>query len=237
MKRKVEFDHYSERYCDEIGEAVAFTGKGHDFFLRVKIDWLLKTVTGKLAGNTLKMLDVGCGHGLYHSRLVESGRVDLHGVDPAEKVIEMAKSANPAVSYKVNDGKTLFYSDGEFDVCFALCVFHHVPPEARIGLLSEMVRVTRKGGLVVIFEHNPLNPLTVRIVNSCPLDRNAKLLRSGELKAISEKLGFSKVRTDYLMFFPFDGQWFRVAEGLMSFIPFGAQYAFSLTKSVADSSL
>ena len=42
----------------------------------------------------------------------------------------------------------------------------------------ELKRVLRAGGACVIFEHNPLNPLTVQAVNTCPFDENAVLIKA-----------------------------------------------------------
>ena len=58
----------------------------------------------------------------------------------------------------------------------AICVLHHVPMSNRFKLVNEMVRVARPQGIVAIFEHNPLNPLTRHAVNSCELDKDAILL-------------------------------------------------------------
>ena len=78
-----------------------------------------------------------------------------------------------------------------FDVVFSACVFHHIPHGEHLNWLQELHRITRPGGLIAIFEHNPLNPLTVRGEHlSVRRERQADFRpRSGEAAA-SRRLGF-----------------------------------------------
>ena len=48
------------------------------------------------------------------------------------------------------------------------------------AFVAELARVVRPGGLVVVFEHNPLNPLTRLVVSRVTFDDGVRLLRSGE---------------------------------------------------------
>ncbi len=49
-------------------------------------------------------------------------------------------------------------------------ILHHIRPEKRAGALAEASSKLRKGGSLVVFEHNPLNPLTTHAADSCPFD-------------------------------------------------------------------
>ena len=53
-----------------------------------------------------------------------------------------------------------------------------------------------------VFEHNPYNPLTCRLVSRCPVDRDAILLKPRETIARFERSGFSAVVANYCLFFP-----------------------------------
>jgi hypothetical protein len=101
---------------------------------------------------------------------------------------------------------------------------HHVRPPEWPGFLSEMRRVVRPGGIAVVIEHNPMNPLTRRIVNCCPLDKNAMLLWSGQLKAMLSNAGFQNVSVRFILFTPFDNAFFRSVDRALGSIPLGAQY-------------
>jgi 2-polyprenyl-3-methyl-5-hydroxy-6-metoxy-1,4-benzoquinol methylase len=100
----------------------------------------------------MRLLDVGCGPGsitLDLARVVAPGEVV--GIDAVEApLVEARKSAAAAglanVSFRVADGMALPFDDGTFDVVHAHQVLQHVPDPA--GMLREMRRVARPGGLV-----------------------------------------------------------------------------------------
>lgn len=73
--------------------------------------------------------------------------------------------------------------------------------------------------------HNPWNPLTVRAVNDCPFDVNAKLLAMPELKRKAIAAGWSQVAHEFCVFFPRPLALLRPMERTMTRIPLGAQYA------------
>ena len=88
---------------------------------------------------------------------------------PLNEMVEVASGRNPWADYEAIRAEGPFpFGEGAFDVSFAVCVLHHVPPPQRLALVSEMARVTRPGGTVAIFEHNPWNPLTRRAVAGGP---------------------------------------------------------------------
>ncbi len=219
-----EFDQYKDNYGSEINESLAFAGKEHDFYLKLKADHLLQKVSQRLdAGERLSLLDVGCGHGLMH-RFYRHPNLDVSGCDPAASVIDEAITMNPDVSYSANDGETLPYDDDSFDISTAVCVMHHVPPAQWPEFLAEMDRVTKPGGLVAIYEHNPFNLVTRHIVNNCPLDENAVLLKPGKLKNMMKATGLDEPRNEFIVFFPFQVSVFRMIERMLEWLPLGAQY-------------
>src|SRR5262249_2774818 len=103
-------------------------------------------------------LDVGCGSGIDTLALAQivgaSGRVV--GIDYDETMIALAnQKADSAgvsswVQHKVADGSTLPFDANAFDASHCERVFQHVLQPER--LLSEMVRVTRPGGWIVVID-------------------------------------------------------------------------------------
>ena len=65
--------------------------------------------------------------------------------------------------------------------------------------------MTRPGGLVAIFEHNPLNPLTRKAVRDCPFDEDAVLLSRGEARRRLAEAGLAEVEAPFIIFFPREG--------------------------------
>ncbi|MEK7989610.1 MAG: class I SAM-dependent methyltransferase [Thiotrichaceae bacterium] len=228
-----EFNTYKDDYSQQIEEQLSFAGQNHDFYTKVKVAYLLKQVQkvrSRLSETHLKLLDVGCGHGIAHPFILEQDKeILLYGVDPADEVIEMARK-NVGIEYSSNDGITLPYADDTFDVTFTICVMHHVPPTQWQAFLQEMYRVTRKSGELIIFEHNPYNPLTVRIVNNCPLDKNATLLKPKQIKSMMQDISLLEPTNDFILFFPFDFKVFRILEQGLKWLPIGAQYVVHAEK-------
>ena len=85
--------------------------------------------------------------------------------------------------------------------------------------------------MIAIFEHNPLNPLTVRAVNTCPFDVNARLIRAGEFVERYRKAGWRRPSVQYHVFFPHAASALRIFEPYMSRLAIGAQYSVVARKS------
>lgn len=217
------FDGYEDRYEQVIERAIAFSGQEHAFFLEAKARRLLELAhrhLGDPAG--LRVLDVGCGPGLLDRFLDDFA--GLHGTDISEAMVEKAARANPKVGYRLSTEARLAFEDGTFDLSFAVCVLHHVPPDRQGRLLGEMRRVTRPGGLVAVFEHNPLNPLTRLVVSRCEFDEEASLLGLRATRTLLSAAGLKPLEAGYILFFPWRGALFERLGDLLSPLPLGAQY-------------
>jgi len=56
--------------------------------------------------------------------------------------------------------------------------------------------------MLMVYEHNPLNPLTNRIVDNCPFDVNAKLIPASLMAKRCRQVGFMNVSVKYRVFVP-----------------------------------
>jgi SAM-dependent methyltransferase len=218
-----EFDRYAERYEQLVQSSIGFSGQDQSFFIEARARRLLDVVRRRLGEpNRVRGLDVGCGGGLGHAHLRALAR--LEGVDLSEAMIATARQRNPGVLYHVADGSRLPFEQGAFDLTFTSCVLHHVPAGERGGFIGELRRVTRPGGLVVIFEHNPLNPLTRLAVHRCEFDRDALLLGRRETRRRLIEAGLQLAEDRYFLFFPWRNRLLERAERALARIPLGAQY-------------
>jgi SAM-dependent methyltransferase len=215
------FDRHP-RYEEAVEEAIAFAGQEHSFYLEAKARRLLELSQRHLGRRPVRALDVGAGIGLI-DRLLLPHVTALAGVDVSGVMVERAREMNPGVEYQIYDQR-LPYGDGEFDIVFAVCVLHHVDAADRAPLLAEMARVTNEGGLTVIFEHNPLNPLTRRVVRTCVFDEGVELLPRRELARLFRAAQLLVVEEQYLLFFPWRSRVLAQLERGLNRLPFGAQY-------------
>ncbi|MBB4003077.1 methyltransferase domain-containing protein [Aurantimonas endophytica] len=224
-KPNSEFDSYRTSYANVVNDSIAFTGLSVDFFVQAKAERLLDVAAEKLGrpATELSFLDVGCGVGTYHPLL--AGRVrSVTGVDPSSECIEEARLKNPWVDYSVSTGTTLPFQTGQFDVTYAICVMHHVPVVQWELFVSEMARVTKHGGIVVLFEHNPYNPLTRRAVSTCPFDADAVLLSKRKAEQYLRNSGLNEVTGRYILSIPSKIGALRKLDDALGFAPTGAQY-------------
>jgi ubiquinone/menaquinone biosynthesis C-methylase UbiE len=218
------FDAHADSYADSVQRSIDFCGQELEYFTRRKTDHLLD-VTRRYLGDaqTLDFLDVGCGVGVTDALLAD--RVGaLHGVDVAGEAIACAAERNPTVAYQSSDGVALPYRDEFVDVVFAICVMHHVDPPERSAFVSEMRRVVRRGGLVVVFEHNPFNPLTRAAVNRCAFDEGVVLLRRRSVEAELRAAGLAPVESRYIIFTTSPRPALIACERALGGVPLGAQY-------------
>src|SRR6266480_1460896 len=114
---------------------------------------ILKAI-GEPAG--LAVLDAGCGEG-YLSRILASNGATVTGVDSSARLIEAARTQNPAdalpVSFDVGSVDELPYRDSTFDlvVCNHLINDQDRPRKP----VSGFARVLRSGGRLIILMLHP----------------------------------------------------------------------------------
>jgi SAM-dependent methyltransferase len=222
-KASSEFDRYSDSYREAVEESISFCRADLDFFTRTKVEKLLELA--QLAGSPreLSFLDVGCGTG-ETDQLLEGRVGSLAGVDVSQGMVERAKLRNPWAEYRsYAEGGRLPFDDASQDVCFAICVFHHVARPERTQLVAEMKRICRPGGAIAVFEHNPWNPLTRRAVRGCEFDADAELLTRRQTTRLLADAGLQP-RGAYIEFFTRDGALLRGIEAGLRWLPLGAQY-------------
>lgn len=219
-----EFDAYDQTYDATVNRAIAFSGLTVDFFTRVKVEYFVDLIEAlRPPAARADVVDIGCGVAISHPLL--AGKVGrLAGVDVSTACVAKAAESNPRNDYKPFDGLNLPYPDESFDAASAVCVFHHVAIADRVKLATDVRRVLRPEGLFAIFEHNPLNPLTMRVVNNCEFDNNAILLRRQEAENLLREAGFRDISTRFILTIPAAGRVLRTVDRVFSRIPFGAQY-------------
>lgn len=227
---RAEFDALADEYHDQHKENIAITGEGPEFFSEYKICDLASLV--QLHGlPSDSILDFGCGIGnsVPYFRKYFPNSV-LNCSDVSARSIEIAKTRFPGNEQYALINEIIPLESESQDIVFTACVFHHIPHEDHQHWLQELRRVTRPGGLLVIYEHNPLNPLTVRAVNTCPLDVNAKLILGRMMSKRASIAGWTNTKITYRMFFPSVFSYLRPLEKHIGWLALGAQYRMTARK-------
>lgn len=223
---KPEFDRYADKYTELHQASIVASGEEPSFFSAYKAKYMAARVRANPAEPPLLILDFGCGIGNSIPHLREAfPEAELFGTDPSGESIRLAQESLSAVaSFQVAPESGLPYASDSFDAVLVACVFHHIPPDARLRWMAELRRVIKPGGQIFVFEHNVLNPLTVKAVNECPFDEDAILLPRAELLKLARDAGFADIHARYVVFFPHALAALRPLESLLGWLPLGAQY-------------
>jgi len=220
-----EFDKFAEEYLKLLSQHIRITGEEPEYFTEYKIRDL-KRVSSELKLLPGNILDFGTGVGNSIPFLVKYFKeAKIHGVDVSEKSLAIARNRFGSLAeFSSFDGEFLPYTNELFDIAFAACVFHHIPLKKHLHLIQEISRTLKSGGIFMIYEHNPYNPLTRYVVNNCPFDANAVLLTKTEVNKILKKTGLKVVMQEYRVFFPVSLKILRPSEQCLKWFPLGGQY-------------
>lgn len=223
---KPEFDQYAEEYTDLHRASIRASGEDPAFFAAYKAGYMASWLGEAARTKSLSILDFGCGVGNTIAQLRKTfPAASLHGADLSGESIRLASESHAReATFRTIENARLPHEDASFDLVMAACVFHHIPPPERTHWMSEIRRVLKPGGHVFVFEHNMLNPLTLKTVRDCPFDEDAILLPRSELLTLVRQGDFRTVSCRYIVFFPHRLALLRPLEPFMGWIPFGAQY-------------
>jgi len=200
------FDRISEEYD------ISLPAHVQDHYLRRR-----QRVLAPLLGGG-KGLDVGCGTGKLMERLSEDGRV--FGVDGSNGMLIVLKDAGRGAAAKAVT-RALPFDNDAFDVVWCVAVLHHLgSPEMVASTIREMARVTRPGGHVVVWDHNPNNPYWPIVMSRVPQDTgDERLVSAAEIDAALEEAGITERTLQRRGFVPdFSPRWLLWLFQVMEFV-------------------
>lgn len=216
---KLDFDDYVDQYDALLSDQVSFFNRDHSYFAKYKVE-LTREVINRIPE---RIMDYGCGIGrsipILHKCFPTA---ELFGCDISEKSLDYARKKYPYARFlTISELQPVWNT---FDLVFVAGLFHHVPPSEHSNVMSIINRLLNNNAYVVIFEHNPLNPLTLKIVNSCPYDKDAVLLNHRDLKSLVNRSDLNLYYDGYILFFPWFFRWLRPLERFLRYVPFGGQH-------------
>ena len=129
-------------------------------------------------------LDIGCFDGNFASGIARHfnlNKFQTHGVD-------INLCANPNITFTQYDGKILPFSDNSFDLISCIFILHRTPEQNLEICCSEIFRVMKPGGMVILQEHNINNDTDKKIADILNLYNS---LNYKSTSPIFKKLGFN----------------------------------------------
>lgn len=215
---KINFDDYSASYDELLHESTKLYAEDSEYFAKYKVERVRAATTGSVR----RILEYGCGTGrnIVHLASAFPG-AEVVGSDVSAESLKIAERDNPQSQFMLEDGSTEM---GSFDLIFVASVFHHIPPAQRPGVMQKLAARLVPGGMIDVFEHNPFNPVTRRIVDQCPFDADAILLKPRELRELYAQAGLKQQQQTFCVFVPPRLSWLLPIERWLGWLPMGGQY-------------
>ena len=108
---------------------------------------LLGNVKGK------KILDFGCGSGIYAKILTKRG-AKVKGFDISDEMIRISKRENPKLDLRIGSGYNIPFKE-KFDIVFAALVMHYFSDLDKV--FKQVRKVLKKNGVFVFSIGNPVS--------------------------------------------------------------------------------
>lgn len=99
------------------------------------------------------VVDFCCGTGSQLRHLRKAGYEGLVGIDLSPNMVEYARSRRTFVDCRIEDATASSLESSSFDLAIVSFALHEKPKALASAMLSEMRRVVRKGGWVVVVDY------------------------------------------------------------------------------------
>ena len=131
------YNEEAQRWGDSVRTAHYVSEGNFRLLRRHALRWISRS-------QRLRILDAGCGTGLFSAPLVR--RHDVYGVDFSEDSLRFASQRGIRTSCA--DLKALPFEDGAFDATLCINTLQHFQEPRPV--LNELARVTRPGGWLIV---------------------------------------------------------------------------------------
>jgi SAM-dependent methyltransferase/uncharacterized membrane protein YbhN (UPF0104 family) len=146
---QIHFDQIASEYLNQFAPHI------WDLLLERKTNLLCSAIPPAPAAGT--GLDLGCGLGLQANALRNRG-YRVIGLDAAHELVRRA--ADSGLHVVTGSAMALPFSSGSLDFVYTVGVLHHLPGrEEQRAAVREVMRVLKPGGVFMVHETNPRNPL------------------------------------------------------------------------------
>jgi len=229
--QNTEFDKYSEKYKKLLKGSFPKFFQNIDYYSEYKVN---EVFNHRKKIKTQTILDFGCGVGLslkYFSKYFSN--LELWGYDNSSLSLKEIENENGSINLTSNLDNI---PRNHFDAIFIANVFHHINETEHEKTLNDLKRFLKPDGLIYIFEHNKLNPVTKIIFSMSDLDKNAKMVPIKKFYELSYKCEMQIVLKKYTLFFPKQLSFLKIFEKLLNWMPLGMQYLIVIKKKASKNS-
>jgi SAM-dependent methyltransferase len=213
------FDEYINSYSTDLQKALGGLGGESAYFARRKVQVLVKSLRGTTPS---VILDYGSGMGALIPHLREFfPDAQIWATDVSKLSLEHLQKSYPYVCVFAPDEM----QPSSCDVVVMSCVLHHIPTPSRQDVVGSIKQALKSGGSLCVFEHNPINPVTRKIVSNCIFDEGVELIQKRSLRTLISAIGgFTPQNAGYFLFFPPLLKVIAPLEAILSWLPLGGQH-------------
>jgi len=221
-----DFDNYVDNYDELLSKDTNFFTKNTDYFSEYKIEIIKKRL--KIL-SPQKILEPGCGIGrnlkelrkAYKNSIIVGTDISKQSVAYVNANINFVECfEEDFVDHKLNN----------FDLLLVSGVYHHLDTKNWDSFTDLCAKRLKKGGEMVIFEHNPFNLITRYIVSRCPYDKGVRLIRKKNLINCIKNHKLSVLNEGYCLFVPQKFNALKKYEYFFRWLPLGGQYFIHVKK-------
>ena len=214
--KPINFDDFSSDYENKILKSFGNIDSNVSYYHSGKA----KIAKRELASSPNKILDFGCGIGSMLKFLKENfNSSKFYAYDESLKSLEHVKIKYPDVNC-IHSLDTI----EKFDLIFVSNVIHHVKSSERNDFFKKIYSLLDDNGRLLIYEHNPYNPITLKVVANCEFDIDAELINKKNLIKLCNENDFKLQKSGYIHFFPSKLKFFFNLEKYLKWFFLGAQY-------------
>jgi len=155
-----------------------------------------------------RLLEIGCGEGLFLAQIIEQNRkLELWGIDNDDARLKAAALRLRNVNLSRQDALRLSFEDGYFDTVICINVLFNMRSIEEVKrTLKEMKRVCKRGGSVIFDFRNSLNPLLpikyrlARYYDDTLKGLPLKTHSPKEIESVLKELGMAAVKKRFVGF-------------------------------------
>ncbi|MEW6380237.1 MAG: methyltransferase domain-containing protein [bacterium] len=184
---------------DAYFKAVMGTERARHTYLRrlETIENLAEGLEGK------SVLDIGCGMGFRTAGIAKKGVKSIVGIDVDYERIRNANNFAGSlginnISFLPMSAQFLAFPDGSFDLVIADEMIHHL--EDLPAVLREVFRVIKRGGTIVISDHNKLSFFSELVRFIYFGSKREKLYSVYQIRRLFKETDFRDIRHKHILF-------------------------------------
>lgn len=143
------------------------------------------------------VLDVGCGIGWYEKSMVEKGCSFIVGMDLDPAALSTAKKgvSHDKCEFVRGSANTLPFKAESFDALSLFDVLEHLPEGSEFGFFSEVSRVFKTSGLLLVSVPN--NCFASKLLDPAYFLIGHRHYALDEVRELMEKTGFNIYKVEY----------------------------------------